>query len=172
LTAIPGTYKPFTAEQRFWMKVNKSGDIPASAPELGNCWIWTGKLHDYGYGLFSMKSKHLRAHRVSWEMHHGEPIPDGLIIRHLCDVRACVRPEHLSVGDYSDNTADAVARQRNAVLRGEANPGSKMTRDTVQWAREQWAAGAATKAELARRCGVTQTTMSAVLERRSWKHVS
>lgn len=172
LTAIPGAYKPFTTEQRFWLKVNKSGDIPAAAPHLEACWLWTGKINDSGYGVFSMKNKHVRAHRISWEMHHERPIPEGLLVRHRCDVRNCVRPDHLVVGDYADNTADAIRRQRTAVLRGEDCPSARLTRDSVEWAREQYASGLANCAELARRCGVTPTTMKAVLERRSWKHVN
>ena len=28
-------------------------------------------------------------HRVTWEAHNAEPVPDGMVIMHSCDNRAC-----------------------------------------------------------------------------------
>lgn len=41
-------------------------------------------------------------HRLSYEMHTG-PIPDGLIIDHICRVPLCVNPAHLRAVTYRDN---------------------------------------------------------------------
>lgn len=70
-----------TSIERFWAKVDKSGE----------CWLWTGCLNRDGYGHISDGSL---AHRFSYEIHVG-PIPDGLTIDHLCRSRACVNPDHL-----------------------------------------------------------------------------
>jgi hypothetical protein len=50
-----------------------------------------------------------RVHRLAWEWANG-PIPDGLVIDHLCMNRACVNIEHL----------EAVTQQVNAERRSRA----------------------------------------------------
>jgi hypothetical protein len=42
------------------------------------------------------------------------PIPDGLVLDHLCRVRNCVRPEHLEVVTFREN-----------VLRGEGSSANR-----------------------------------------------
>lgn len=66
------------------------------------CWIYTGRLHEYGYGMVSYKNKPLRVHRVTYE-HFVGPIPKGLDIDHLCRVRECCNPEHLEPVTRSEN---------------------------------------------------------------------
>lgn len=93
-----------TIEGRFWRKVNKSGE--------NGCWIWTANK-SRGYGLISTKKYQSpkKAHRLSWEMHHGE-IPEGLEVLHKCDNPSCVNPDHLFLGTQLDNIKDAVSKNR------------------------------------------------------------
>lgn len=71
-------------------------------PETG-CWSWLGYLNHNGYGRLNVGGKQLRAHRASYETFVG-PIPDGLVIDHLCRNRACVNPEHLEPVTMQVNT--------------------------------------------------------------------
>lgn len=83
-------------------------------PESG-CWLWLASLNNQGYGHFNEKY----AHRVSFEITNG-PIPDGLIVRHKCDVSCCVNPDHLLIGTQKENMQDAVNRGR--IAKGEKLP--------------------------------------------------
>lgn len=90
--------------ERFWSKVIR-GD---------GCWTWSGAHFTMtGYAIFNKKMddgvwRPTVAHRVAYEIAVG-PIPDGLVIDHLCRNRGCVNPQHM----------EPVSRGEN-VLRGES----------------------------------------------------
>lgn len=90
-------------DDRFWTKVNKSGPTPANAPHLGPCWLWTAHKSDKGYGRFRIGRPYVAAHRWAYERSIG-PVPDGLVLDHLCRVRHCVRPSHLEPVTSRENT--------------------------------------------------------------------
>lgn len=103
-----------TTEERFWEKVDKSGE----------CWVWTGAIQSKGYGTFATGStratlKVVLPHRYSWELHFG-PIPDGLLILHACDNPPCVRPGHLMLGTYQANRVDCAHKGRDGSKRSAA----------------------------------------------------
>lgn len=84
------------------------------------CWIWQGARDRYGYGSVRINGRVCSAHRVAYELYVG-PIPKGAIILHACDVRACVNPKHLSVGNHSENLVEAHERGRRAQRRNAAS---------------------------------------------------
>lgn len=100
--------EPDVGSVRFWSKVDRSLLGPAG------CWHWTGALNSAGYGVFAVELKPVRlalAHRVMFTLDFGA-IPDGLIVRHRCDVPNCVRPDHLLLGTHRDNAQDKIQRGR------------------------------------------------------------
>jgi len=156
-----------TPEERFWSKVDKSGD----------CWLWTAGCFDDGYGAFGFEKKLWRAHRWSYWRYKGE-IPEGMVVMHSCDTPRCVRPEHLSVGTYSDNARDTANKGRNIWQRhpekvhrrqqdGEDNASAKLTWNKAALIREMYASGWKQR-EIAQHFEVTQSAVSNVLTGKRW----
>ena len=119
--------------ERFWSKVAKT--------EASLCWEWNGTKTDTGYGLFRIGSnidgsrRTERAHRISYVLHTGLVIPDGMFVMHSCDNPSCVNPNHLSVGTPKENTHDAMNKGRLKKLatpRRQQNQKNKLSELTVQ----------------------------------------
>lgn len=79
------------------------------------CWVWLGYSDKNGYGKITLggRGPYVRAHRYSYELHKGT-IPEGKIVRHLCNNPSCVNPDHLKIGDHYDNAADRETSGRTA----------------------------------------------------------
>jgi hypothetical protein len=78
---------------------------------VDECWQWRGSQHGNGYGTLPWKGRRYYAHRLSYEFHVG-PIPDGLVIDHLCFNRGCIRPEHLEAVTLAENNRRMFASGR------------------------------------------------------------
>lgn len=75
------------------------------------CWEYSGGKDPYGYGRFSLGSRRLGAHKVSYVLHKGD-VPKGLVVMHSCDNPACINPEHLQLGSVKDNVHDCIQKKR------------------------------------------------------------
>ena len=147
--------------ERFWSKVVRSE----------TCWLWAAHLNREGYGKFGFKKRSCKlAHRVAYELERG-PIPRGAHVLHTCDVRACVRPDHLFLGDQAANNADMLAKGRHRVPRGEEQWKARLTRPEVLWILEGIHSGLSSQ-DLSLKFGVSRSTIEHIRYGRSWKHVS
>lgn len=157
-----------TIAERFWSKVDKSGE----------CWLWTACLNETGYGMVYFEGRARRAHRVSWVLTYGA-VPAGACVLHRCDTPACVNPAHLWLGTLAENTADMLAkgrastgalhamRKRKTQARGERQGHAKLTTDQVVAIR----ADTRLMRLIAADYGVCLSVICEIRQRKSWSHV-
>jgi hypothetical protein len=77
-----------------------------SVPVLPNgCWEWQrATMPNGGYGRLarSLAEGTRAAHRISYEEFIG-PIPEGLVLDHLCNNTGCINPLHLEPVTQAEN---------------------------------------------------------------------
>lgn len=147
--------------EHLWSQVDKTD----------TCWAFTGPIDANGYGRFRWEGQKLYAHRVAYEITYGPLLP-GLFACHRCDNPPCVRPDHLFAGTSAENTRDMMEKGRHHDLPGEHHPLSKLTDADIVAIRQLHARGQSTGRSLARRFGVTPTTISRIVRRKAWRHVA
>jgi hypothetical protein len=180
----PGRYKPVrrpTLEERFWSKVDRSN------PD--GCWPWVGRTEN-GYGLFDRPNgdgtwRSPKSHAVAWLLTHG-PVPAGREVCHDCpggDNPRCVRPSHLYAGTHAENMQDAsrkgqlstgdehyLRRNPDRRIYGERNAAATLTAEQVRSIRllaaQGWGA-----VSLGKQFGVSHSTISVIVHRKSWAHL-
>lgn len=158
----------------FWSRVNKDG--PTQPHMTTPCWEWTATRHNAGYGQFAVDRKIVLAHRFAMGS------PDGCVLHH-CDNRLCCRPEHLYIGDRTQNAADRTARGRSASgdqngartcpqsrPRGESHGRGKLMEADVLRIRRLCESGE-TQQDVADLFGIKQPTVSDIVRRRKWTHI-
>lgn len=97
--------------ERLWNRSHGDGEDECweaeFAPNIhgGHCHI---RLDD--------KSK-IYIHKLAWEAHHAEPVPDGMSVLHTCDNPICFNPAHLYVGTQRENIDDRTSRERGHTRR-------------------------------------------------------
>ena len=141
---------------RFWSKVDKHG--------AKGCWLWRGNTRPSGYGVFTIRGKQVPAHRYGYMLAHGALDPD-LHVLHACDVPGCVNGKHLRAGTAADNAQDRIDRKR--VARGERHPGAKLTDADVRAIRRSKESANS----IAKRKGLSATTVCRIRRGVAWKHV-
>jgi len=173
---------------RFWRSVNKqTGD---------GCWNWIpGAKHTYG--RMKIYRVEYSAHRIAYHIQNGN-IPEGLLVCHRCDNPRCVRGDHLFIGTYSDNSADMVSKDRQAIgertgrytkpectargrrhgaytkpesrMVGEKNGTALLKEADIPQIRQRYDAGESIN-QLGTLFGVSPAAIWMVGNRRTWKHV-
>lgn len=146
-----------TAPERFWKKVDKSGE----------CWLWTGCFNNQGYGEFMVWPKKHYAHRFSWIMHFGE-IPKDLQVLHRCDTPKCVRPDHLFVGTQKLNVADMLSKGRaKGAARGDLNPNRIISEKDVLFIRSS----SLPNKQVGEMFGISGNYVWQIRTRKKWKYI-
>lgn len=158
-----------SSQEQLRTKVDRSGGPDA-------CWPWTGRRSKDGYGYFSQgrsaPGSQKRAHVVAWEESSGKPVPDGLLIRHLCTGGGnpwCCNPAHLLPGTHQNNSDDKLEADRQA--KGERINTARLNAESVRLIRHQVQQGWLQRV-IASQFGVSQVTISRIARGSTWRHVS
>lgn len=133
--------------------------------EQSGCWRWPKTLRKDGYGTFWFQRKPKYAHRAAYIVNKG-PIPKGEMVRHSCDNRWCVNPDHLSVGTAQDNVDDMVERDRQA--KGSQDGNSKLKEHEVV---DIWLSHSGPTA-LSEKYGVSRQTIHHIRTGKTWHHLT
>lgn len=148
-----------TIKERFLSKVEKTE----------TCWTWkAGTFNETGYGQFWMRRRPHGAHVASYKLFVGK-VPKGLMVRHKCDNRICVNPDHLEIGTHSDNMKDMIRRGR-ADRKGEKAHNVKLDNKTVKRIKRALRSGKRV-IDIHRSMAIRIHTVSDIKHGRIWKNV-
>lgn len=94
-----------TPEERFWAKVDKSGD----------CWLWTGSTAGIAkYGKFWDGERLVPSHRFAYELLVGL-IPDDKELDHRATCpKHCVNPAHLRPATTKQNSENVLGARSHS----------------------------------------------------------
>ena len=105
----------------FWSKVDIQGE--------DDCWNWLASTSGVGrYGKAKKNGITTSTHRMAWIIANGL-IPEDMQVLHKCDNKRCVNPNHLFLGDQSDNMIDKVRKGRG----GDTGANRKRLYDGEMW---------------------------------------
>jgi hypothetical protein len=119
---MPRTAKPLDVRIRENVTVTQSGCWEyAHRDAKGYGRMWVGSRCD-GSRAFKL------AHRISYEEFVG-PIPEGLVLDHLCRNHACVNPEHLEPVTNAENVRRGVRKTKTHCPQGHPYDADNTLRD-------------------------------------------
>ncbi len=130
------------------------------------CWVCKDRFIDKdGYPRCNYKKKTMLAAKWVWVDNFGEP-PNGMVVKHSCDNRLCVNPDHLSLGTQGANIQDRVLRGRSA--RGGDNGRAKLSEKDVRYIKYH---SDSSNSVLAMEFGVEASTIRLIKKGINWSHI-
>lgn len=126
-----------------------------------SCKIWPGAVQNNGYGQIRREGKLYLAHRWAYAQATGVSMLSltGQVVRHTCDTRLCIEPDHLVLGTQSQNMHD------------KKRPGKivkKLTREDAAAIKVRLATGE-TLASLGRAFGVSYQMIANIKKGTAWR---
>lgn len=129
--------------------------------------------HNKGYRRVTLcvgfKTTRFQVHRLVYLTFNNMPLSSPGFVCHKNDIRDDNRLENLFYGTAQDNVTDMVSKKRHCF--GARQVSAKLDADKVRSIRKIFAEGKTSKAALARKFEVGQSTIGRVLSGTHWKHV-
>lgn len=150
--------------------MNKQKNITYEVNKKG-CHICTShkpNTKDKGYFRTSFKGGRMLLHRFIYMQNFGE-IKKGDVIRHSCDNRQCINPEHLLKGSHADNIQDRIDRNRSNCIKGANHHLAKLDETQVL---EIFNDTITSHIKLAQKYNVSYDTIRNIRIGKVWKHIT
>lgn len=139
---------------------------------VDHCVLWPFGRDTQGYARAFVSGYSTRlAHRILCEKHHGKPNGAHNVARHTCGNGhlGCVNPQHIVWGTAQDNIDDKIKHGTKPV--GAKTGCAILSEDQVTEIRRLRLECGHTYRQLGYQFHVTTSTIQAVIERRTWKHI-
>lgn len=147
-----------------WLFTNTEAQPPPVNEErlTSPCRVMVKYLENTGYGRVKYRGRPWQAHALVYTLWHADRPP---IVRHRCDVRACIEPSHLIAGSPKTNMEDKVRRGRCG------NTRRKLTIEQVREIKVRLAAGESHR-KIAEGYPCTSQMIDYIAKGRSWAKVA
>lgn len=123
---------------------------------MDDCILWDGYINRKGYGTVYVGNRLVRVHKKEWEEAYG-PVPEGMDVHHICEVKACRNLDHLELKTHSEHGK-------------HHNQTAKFTEETAVYVMARLLTGESQRS-VARAFGVTQAAVSYLWRGYSWRHL-
>jgi len=137
--------------------------------DTGGCWAWQGSINKWtGYAQYwcPRRRKLMAAHRWMYQFHNPSPtLSRHDFIMHTCDVKHCVNPTHLCLGNHMENMEDMRRKKR-----ARNNPTGRKGHLTADQVREIRQSGMP-RVALARKFGISYQQVYKILNRVIYRDV-
>lgn len=131
------------------------------------CWVCTNRIvnHKYGYPSIYLNGtgKNIMLSKYNYIKKYGE-LPEGMEMRHKCDNKLCINPDHMEPGTHKQNMEDMA--NMGKAKRGTKSPFNKLTIEQAKIAK--FGNGVSIE-KLAIQFGVVPSTIHGIRKGKSWK---
>lgn len=156
-TELDGYLRP---AQRYFFEVAMKLEGGPETP----CLIWPFPLGKNGYGRVAYKGKTYAVHRLACLLKQGRPKAPKNHAAHLCGVRSCCNPGHITWATVKENQSHTIIHGTR--LRGERQNGAVLRESDVREIRSLL--GKLRQKDIAAKFGVTRSAIYAIKAGTAW----